>query len=264
MAAGVRLDVLLVQRGLSESRERAQAAIMSGVVYVDGQKSEKPGHSVPETAEIEVREDPIGFVSRGGLKLQKALDSFGISVEGLRCIDAGASTGGFTDCMLSRGAMKVWAIDVGYGQLAWSLRNDERVVVMERTNIRYVTPEQLGECAEFAVADVSFISLRLVLPTLSTLLTPDAQMVALVKPQFEAGRDKVGKNGVIHDPKVHEEVLSRFAEDAHTAGFFLKRLTFSPIKGPKGNREFLAWLTRTECAAPDIAPVVAQAHKELP
>ena len=288
--AGQRLDILLTERGFAESRARAQAAIMSGVVYVDGQKSDKPGQSVRPDAAVEVRENPLGFVSRGGLKMQKALDLFGLDVRGLDCIDVGASTGGFTDCLLQRGARHVWAVDVGYGQLAWSLRNDPRVTVMERQNIRYVTslPDADQGCApgggagdsageqavegfsirregkDFAAVDVSFISLRLVLPALLALLSPEAQVVALVKPQFEAGRALVGKSGVIRDGDTHLAVLEAFVRDAKNAGFSLQNMTFSPIKGPKGNREFLAWLTQRDGQTVDLAEVVARAHKELP
>jgi 23S rRNA (cytidine1920-2'-O)/16S rRNA (cytidine1409-2'-O)-methyltransferase len=261
VSKGTRLDVLLVERGYFTSRERAQAAVMSGAVYVDGQRADKPGTAVTDPdAALEVRRDPIGFVSRGGLKLQKALDTFGIPVEGLRCLDAGASTGGFTDCMLQRGAAHVWAVDVGYGQLAWTLRNDPRVTVLERQNIRQVTTELLGDTAQFFTADLSFISLRLVLPVLRALLDPGAEGLCLVKPQFEAGRGKVGKNGVVRDPTVHLEVLRRFCEDARDAGFAVKGMTCSPIKGPKGNVEFLAWLGSRASGEPDLEAAVREAQ----
>ena len=260
-----RLDVLLVQRGLSSSRERAKADIMSGLVYVAGQRVDKAGTSVPEDAEIELRGSSLAFVSRGGLKLEKALDTFGVTPEGKICVDCGASTGGFTDCMLKRGAEKVYAIDVGYGQLAWSLRSDERVVVMERTNIRYVTHEQVPDEIQLAVIDVSFISLRIVLPAVKALLAPEGEIVCLIKPQFEAGKDNVGKKGVVRDPKIHQMVLDNFVSLAHRLGFKILGLTFSPVKGPEGNIEFLGHLTLADVSGmePDTADVVAQAHKTL-
>lgn len=259
-----RLDLVLTELGLCESRERAKATIMSGVVYVDGQKSDKPGMPVSDTAKIEVRAQTLQYVSRGGLKLEKALDHFAVSPEGRICVDCGASTGGFTDCLLKRGAVKVYAIDVGYGQLAWSLRNDPRVVSMERTNIRYVTHEQVPDCPTLAVIDVSFISLRLVLPAVRGLLAGDGEVVCLIKPQFEAGRENVGKKGVVRDAGIHEEVLRTFMADAAAAGFSVRALTFSPIKGPEGNIEFLGYLGLDgEPAQIDIPGVVQAAHLEL-
>ncbi len=237
-----RLDVLLVQRGLSTSRERAKADIMSGLVFVAGQRVDKAGTTVPEDAEIELRGSSLAFVSRGGLKIEKAFDTFGVTPEGKICVDCGASTGGFTDCMLKRGAEKVYAIDVGYGQLAWSLRSDERVVVMERTNIRYVTHEQVPDDIQLAVIDVSFISLSIVLPAVKALLSHDGEIVCLIKPQFEAGKEKVGKKGVVRDIAVHKEVLRDFVSNAEALGFGVKGITFSPIKGPEGNIEYLGWL----------------------
>ena len=228
-----RLDVLLVERGLAESRQRAQAVIMSGQVYVREQKVDKAGTQVEENAPIEVRGQALAYVSRGGLKLEKALKTFsGIRLKGVHAIDAGASTGGFTDCMLQNGAEKVYAVDVGYGQLAWSLRSDPRVVCMERTNVRYLTAEQIPEPLDFGTVDVSFISLKLILPALRGILKPDGQVVCLVKPQFEAGREKVGKKGVVRDPAVHLEVLRQFLQNAHEADFTVKEMTFSPIRGP--------------------------------
>ena len=258
-----RLDVLLVERGLSESRAKAQAIIMSGEVYVDGQKADKPGASYGDEAQIEVRGGHCPYVSRGGLKLEKALRDFGVDPAGYVCSDSGASTGGFTDCLLQQGAKKVFAIDVGYGQLAWKIRSDPRVVTMERTNIRYVTPEQLGEPLDLSVIDVSFISLKLVL---KTLLRPEAgQVLCLIKPQFEAGKEKVGKKGVVRDPAVHREVLETFVATARDLGFTILNLTFSPVKGPEGNIEFLAHLTMASGAEnlPDLAALVAQAHETL-
>ncbi len=261
-----RLDVLLTERGLADSRTKAQSIIMSGLVYVDGQKSDKPGISYEETVQIEVRGESCPYVSRGGWKLEKALRDFGIHPDGYVCSDSGASTGGFTDCLLQQGAKKVFAIDVGYGQLDWKIRSDPRVVVMERTNIRYVTPEQIGEALDLSVIDVSFISLKIVLPAVRALLKPDCgQVVCLIKPQFEAGRDKVGKKGVVRDPQTHQEVLDAFVTLAKELEFTILGLTFSPVKGPEGNIEFLAHLTLARQAGiePDTAAVVAQAHETL-
>ena len=260
-----RLDVLLTQRGLCESRSKAQALIMSGEVYVDGQKCDKAGTPVDETASIEIRGSHCPYVSRGGLKLEKALRDFGIDPSGWVCSDSGASTGGFTDCLLQKGAKKVFAIDVGYGQLAWSIRTDPRVVCMERTNIRYVTPGQLGEPLDFSVVDVSFISLRLVLPAITALLKPTGQLVCLIKPQFEAGKDKVGKKGVVRDPTVHCEVLEGFLALAAELGLTVRNLTFSPVKGPEGNIEFLGHLSMLPEGAitPDVRALVAAAHETL-
>ena len=260
-----RLDVLLTQKGLCESRAKAQALIMSGEVYVDGQKCDKAGTPVDNAAQIELRGSHCPYVSRGGLKLEKALRDFGIDPNGWVCSDSGASTGGFTDCLLQQGAKKVFAIDVGYGQLAWSIRTDPRVVCMERTNIRYVTPEQLGEPLDFSVVDVSFISLRLVLPAIKALLKPTGQLVCLIKPQFEAGKDKVGKKGVVRDPAVHCEVLEHFLALAAELGLTVRNLTFSPVKGPEGNIEFLGHLSMLPEGAitPDVKALVAAAHETL-
>ena len=261
-----RLDVLLVERGYFDSRSKAQAVIMSGNVYVDGQKADKAGASFDAEADIEVRGSACPYVSRGGLKLEKALRDFGVDPKGFVCSDSGASTGGFTDCLLQQGAKKVFAIDVGYGQLDWKIRSDERVVVMERTNIRYVTPEQLGEPLDLSVVDVSFISLKLVLPVIKNLLKQDrGQVLCLIKPQFEAGKDKVGKKGVVRDPQVHIEVLNDFIELAKSLNFTIQNLTFSPVKGPEGNIEFLGHLSLSaaEDNIPDPAELVQMAHDSL-
>ncbi len=260
-----RLDVLLTERGHADTRTKAQAIIMSGLVYVNGQKADKPGISYEETVDIEVRTGGCPYVSRGGLKLEKALRDFGVKPEGYVCSDSGASTGGFTDCLLQQGAAKVFAIDVGYGQLDWKIRSDPRVVVMERTNIRYVTPEQLGEPLDLSVIDVSFISLKIVLPAIKALLKPDGQVLCLIKPQFEAGKEKVGKKGVVRDPQTHKEVLDAFVELAGQLQFRILGLTFSPVKGPEGNIEFLAHLTLADQPqiTVDTASVVAQAHETL-
>jgi len=260
-----RLDVLLVEQGYADTRSKAQAIIMSGLVYVDGQKADKPGISYEETVSIEVRTGACPYVSRGGLKLEKALRDFGVDPTGFVCSDSGASTGGFTDCLLQQGASKVFAIDVGYGQLDWKIRSDPRVVVMERTNVRYVTPEDLGEPLDLSVVDVSFISLRIVLPVIKTFLKPTGQVLCLIKPQFEAGKEKVGKKGVVRDPAVHREVLDNFVAMVHEIGFTIQGLTFSPVKGPEGNIEFLAHLTVEEKNGmqPDTAQIVASAHDTL-
>ena len=260
-----RLDVLLVSLGLAESRAKAQATIMAGEVYVNGQKADKSGMEVDVTSNVEVRGSACPYVSRGGLKLEKALRNFGVDPTGYVCSDSGASTGGFTDCLLQQGASKVFAIDVGYGQLAWKIRNDPRVVVMERTNIRYVTPEDLGQPLDLSVIDVSFISLSLVLPVVKTLLKPTGQVLCLIKPQFEAGRDKVGKKGVVRDAAVHEEVLQNFISLAKSLGFTIRNLTFSPVKGPEGNIEFLAHLSLQPGEDSYTAPgdLVTQAHAAL-
>ena len=261
----IRLDQYLCQNGLVQSRERAKALIMSGIVFVNEQKADKAGEMIAEDAKVEVRGHDIGYVSRGGLKLEKALRDFGVNPQGYVCSDSGASTGGFTDCLLQQGAKKVFAIDVGYGQLDWKIRSDERVVVMERTNIRYVTPEQLGEPLDLSVIDVSFISLKIVLPAVKNLLKPTGQVLCLIKPQFEAGKDKVGKKGVIRDPAIHKEVLDQFVELANALDFRIQGLTYSPVKGPEGNIEFLAHLKldAPEGICPDTALVVAQAHEAL-
>jgi len=257
-----RLDVLLTEQGYADSRTKAQAIIMAGQVYVEGQKADKPGTSYEESVAIEVRGVSCPYVSRGGLKLEKALRDFGVKPEGFVCSDSGASTGGFTDCLLQQGAKKVFAIDVGYGQLDWKIRSDPRVVVMERTNIRYVTPEQLGEHLDLSVVDVSFISLKIVLPTIKTLLKSTGQVLCLIKPQFEAGKEKVGKKGVVREPAVHKEVLDMFVELAASLDMPILGLTFSPVKGPEGNIEFLGHLTmeQVEGIRPDTASVVAAAH----
>lgn len=260
-----RLDVLLVSRGMAETRTKAQAIIMSGDVYVGGQKADKPGMSYEDTVEIEVRGQACPYVSRGGLKLEKALRDFGVDPTGYVCSDSGASTGGFTDCLLQQGAAKVFAIDVGYGQLAWKIRQDPRVVCMERTNIRYVQPEDLGEPLDLSVVDVSFISLKIVLPAIARLLKPTGQVLCLIKPQFEAGKEKVGKKGVVRDPAVHQEVLEHFVALADELGFTIRNLTFSPVKGPEGNIEFLGHLSREAGVrnVPDLAALVAEAHETL-
>ena len=260
-----RLDVLLVEQGYADSRTKAQAIIMSGQVYVAGQKADKPGTSFEESVAIEVRGAACPYVSRGGLKLEKALRDFGVNPEGYVCSDSGASTGGFTDCLLQQGAKKVFAIDVGYGQLDWKIRSDPRVVVMERTNVRYVTPEQLGEPLDLSVIDVSFISLRIVLPVIKTFLKPTGQVLCLIKPQFEAGKEKVGKKGVVREPETHKQVLDDFVELTKQLDFHIQGLTFSPVKGPEGNIEFLAHLSLADGGeiVPDTAAVVSQAHETL-
>ena len=234
-----RLDILLVDRGLAASREKAKAIIMSGIVYVDGQKEDKAGSTFEDTVEIEVRGNTLKYVSRGGLKLEKAMEEFGLTLNEKICMDVGASTGGFTDCMLQNGAVKVYSIDVGHGQLAWKLRNDERVVCMERTNMRYVTPEDIPDQIDFSSIDVSFISLTKILLPVKNLLVPEGEVVCLIKPQFEAGRDKVGKKGVVRDRKVHKEVIELVLDYAQSIGFVRLNLDFSPVKGPEGNIEYL-------------------------
>ena len=260
-----RIDILMVSRGLAESREKARAIIMSGDVFVAGMRVDKPGTSIDSEAEIEVRGVQCPYVSRGGLKLEKALRDFGVDPTGFVCSDSGTSTGGFTDCLLQQGASKVFAIDVGYGQLDWKIRSDPRVVVMERTNIRYVTPEDLGEALDLSVIDVSFISLKIVLPAIKALLKPTGQVLCLIKPQFEAGREKVGKKGVVRDPETHKQVLDDFVALAHQLDFTILGLTFSPVKGPEGNIEFLGHLTLADSGGitPDTARVVADAHTAL-
>ena len=262
-----RLDVLLVERGLRASRQQAQAAIMSGAVWVDGRRIDKAGFPVPEEAEIRLTEDAPPYVSRGGLKLRKALDVFPISLQGAVCADIGASTGGFTDCCLQNGAAKVYAVDVGYGQLAWKLRTDDRVVCLERTNARYISAEQIPEALDFFSVDVSFISLRQILPPLRPLLKDSGQAVCLVKPQFEAGREQVGKRGVVRDKAVHREVLEHFLEHAAQAGFTVEGLSWSPIRGPEGNLEYLGFLR--PCYTPvkhpfDLNALVEASHAALP
>ncbi|MCD8127027.1 MAG: TlyA family RNA methyltransferase [Clostridiales bacterium] len=260
-----RLDVRVTELGLAESRQKAQAIIMSGQVFVDGKRLDKCGAPVAEEAAIEVHGKTLPYVSRGGLKLEKAMKTFLIDLHGVTAMDCGASTGGFTDCMLQNGAAKVYAVDVGYGQLDWKLRNDSRVVNLERTNARYLTREDIPEPLEFVSVDVSFISLGLILPALRPLLAENAQMVCLVKPQFEAGREKVGKKGVVRDPKVHIEVLEQFLRHAAQSDLTVKGLTFSPVKGPEGNIEYLGWLSAAggEVAVPDLEALVRESHAEL-
>lgn len=246
MAEKLRLDVALFERGLCESREKAKALIMAGQVYVNGQKILKGGTVLKETDEIEIKGKTLPFVSRGGLKLQKAVDVFGVKLENCVCMDIGASTGGFTDCMLQHGAKKVFAIDVGYGQLAWKLRTDERVINLERTNFRYVTRETVPDEIDFASVDVSFISLKLILPVMRTLLKENGEAVCLIKPQFEAGREKVGKKGVVRDISVHIEVVKSIYDFSLENGFDVLNLDFSPVKGPEGNIEYLIHLRKSD------------------
>ena len=241
-----RLDILLVNKGLAPSREKAKAMIMEGNVFVDNNREDKAGSTFDVNANIEVKGNTLKYVSRGGLKLEKAMTHFGITLEGKVCMDIGASTGGFTDCMLQNGAVKVYAVDVGYGQFAWKLRQDERVVCMEKTNIRYVTPEDIGEPVDFSSIDVSFISLTKVLMPIRDYLTDKGQIVALIKPQFEAGREKVGKKGVVREKSTHIEVVTMILDYASTHGFHVLDLTFSPIKGPEGNIEYLVQLEKCE------------------
>ena len=264
-----RLDVLLVQQGLANSRELAKAYIMAGNVYVDGQKEDKAGTKVAVTAKLEVKGNQMKYVSRGGYKLEKAMDVFGIRLNGKICLDIGASTGGFTDCMLQNGASKVYAIDVGYGQFAWKLRNDERVVCLEKTNVRYVTHEQVPDEGDFASIDVSFISLTKVLPAVLGVLGEKGQLVCLIKPQFEAGREKVGKKGVVRDSSVHREVIEMIVEYVRTQSLGILGLDFSPIKGPEGNIEYLIYLDKGQSGMHEdevqarVDTVVAQSHKIL-
>lgn len=264
-----RLDVILVNRGLAQSREKAKALIMAGIVYVDGQKEDKAGTCFENTVSVEVRGNTLKYVSRGGLKLEKAMTHFGVALEGKVCMDVGASTGGFTDCMLKNGAVKVYAVDVGHGQLDWKLRNDERVVCMEKTNIRYVTREDVGDPIQFASIDVSFISLTKVLEPVKALLTEDGQVVCLIKPQFEAGREKVGKKGVVREKSTHLEVIEKVIAFSRSLGFGVLNLEFSPIKGPEGNIEYLLYLQNRPGGSgdgtTDIRPeaVVEEAHRTL-
>ena len=255
----------MVERGLAPSREKAKAILMSGIVYVDGEKEDKAGTNVPSDAEIEVRGNTLPYVSRGGLKLEKAMKEFPITMDGKICMDIGSSTGGFTDCMLQNGASKVYAVDVGHGQLAWKLRNDERVVVMEKTNIRYVTPEDIADVLDFCSVDVSFISLTKVLLPAKQLLKPEGQIVCLIKPQFEAGPEQVGKKGVVRDRKVHQQVIHMVADYARSIGFYTAGLSFSPVKGPEGNIEYLLWLVQEEGLAVsiDVEAVVTASHDTL-
>ena len=265
-----RLDLLMVERALAPSREKAKAYIMSGDVYVDGQKEDKAGTMFKETVKIEVRGNTLPYVSRGGLKLEKAMNNFGVTLDGKVCMDVGASTGGFTDCMLQNGAVKVYSIDVGYGQLDWKLRNDPRVVCMEKTNIRYVLPENIEEPAQFSSIDVSFISLTKVLLPVRNLLTEEGEIVCLIKPQFEAGREKVGKKGVVRDPAVHLEVIEKVIAYASTISMEPCHLSFSPIKGPEGNIEYLLHLKKRPedemiQSSLEVTPetVVQEAHSQL-
>ena len=261
-----RLDVLLVERNLAESRERAKITIMEGLVLVNGQKVDKAGTMVKPDAEIRILGNTLPYVSRGGLKLEKALKTFPITLEGKVMADIGASTGGFTDCSLQNGASKVYAIDVGYGQLAWKLRQDDRVINMERTNVRYVTKEDVGELIDFASIDVAFISLTKVLGPVKELLKPAGELVALIKPQFEAGRENVGKKGVVKDPKIHEKVIEEVISFAKEIGFVICGLTYSPVKGPEGNIEYLMWASNnseSEEGDIQIKDVVSEAHKTL-
>ena len=245
MQKKTRLDVAVFEQGYAPSREKAKALIMAGIVYVNNQKVDKAGFELKEGDVLEVRGKTLQYVSRGGLKLEKAMQEFPITLEGKVCMDVGASTGGFTDCMLQNGAVKVYSVDVGYGQLAWNLRTDERVVNLERTNFRYVTREQIPDEIDFASVDVSFISLKHILPNLNTLLAPDGQAVCLIKPQFEAGKEKVGKKGVVRDLNVHLEVVENVINLAVENGFSVMGLQFSPIKGPEGNIEYLIYLNKS-------------------
>ena len=263
-----RSDMMLVERALAPSREKAKAYIMAGQVYVDGQKEDKAGSMFAETVKVEVRGNTLPYVSRGGLKLEKAMNEFDVSLEGKVCMDVGASTGGFTDCMLQNGGVKVYSIDVGYGQLDWKLRNDPRVTLYERTNARLLTPDMLPLHPTVTVMDVSFISIRLILPVAAQLMGEEGVFYTLIKPQFEAGRDRIGKKGVIHDPKVHEDVLREIVEFAPSIGWQVQQLDYSPIKGPEGNIEFLGKITvrtqETEPMTPEIIhELVKKAHQEL-
>ncbi|MBE6782054.1 MAG: TlyA family RNA methyltransferase [Ruminococcaceae bacterium] len=267
MADKLRLDTAVFEAGYAESREKAKAFIMAGLVYVNNQKSDKPGTTVKSDDIIEFRGSSPKYVSRGGLKLEKAVEKFGFSLNGNICADIGASTGGFTDCMLQNGAVKVYAIDVGYGQLAWKLRTDDRVINLERTNFRYVTEEQIPEKLDFCSVDVSFISLSLIIPVMKTIMKENAQAVCLIKPQFEAGKEKVGKKGVVRDPDVHLEVIEKVISIAQENGFSVNNLDFSPIKGPEGNIEYLIHLVNNNIAeiSENVAPqkIVEAAHLSL-
>ncbi len=262
-----RLDILLVNRGLAPSREKAKTMIMEGNVFVNHNREDKAGSTFPDDCIIEIHGTTLKYVSRGGLKLEKAMTHFGITLEGKVCMDIGASTGGFTDCMLQNGAVKVYSVDVGYGQFAWKLRQDQRVVCMEKTNIRYVTPEDIDDKLDFASVDVSFISLTKVLGPARALLTDHGQMVCLIKPQFEAGREKVGKKGVVRDKKVHEEVIQKIEDFCLSNGFSIHNLEYSPIKGPEGNIEYLIYIEKADEPVKeesvDLHKVVEAAHGEL-
>ena len=261
----IRLDVMLVEKGLQESRQKAQATIMSGLVFVNGQRVDKPGTQIAPDAALEIRGNTLRYVSRGGLKLEKAMDRWPIDLQNAVCMDIGASTGGFTDCMLQNGARKVYAVDVGYGQLAWSLRSDERVVCLERTNARYLSHEIVPEEPDFSSVDVSFISLKLILPAIASVLKANGQVVCLIKPQFEAGKDKVGKKGVVRDPAVHLEVLEHFLDHAKENNFTVLDITYSPIRGPEGNIEYLGYLCLGggEAKAVDLPALVEESHSVL-
>lgn len=265
MSKKIRLDVLLTERGLQESRQKAQATIMAGIVFVNGQRVDKPGTQVANDAEIEIRGHVMPYVSRGGLKLEKAMQTFPLTLQDKICADIGASTGGFTDCMLQNGAKKVYAVDVGYGQLDWKLRNDERVVCLERTNARYITHEEIPDMLDFASIDVSFISLKLIFPALYELLDDHGEIVCLIKPQFEAGREKVGKKGVVRDPKVHLEVLENFLVHAKENNFTVVDITYSPIRGPEGNIEYLGYLRKNggENGNFELNAIVEASHADL-
>lgn len=262
----IRLDVAVLERGLSESRAKAGALIMAGQVYVNGQKATKAGLTVKDSDKIEVRGEKMPFVSRGGYKLDKAVKAFHLQLQDCVCMDIGASTGGFSDCMLQNGAKKVYAVDVGYGQLAWKLRTDERVVNMERTNFRYLTPDDIAEQLDFASVDVSFISLKIILPVLYSLLRDGGEAVCLIKPQFEAGKENVGKKGVVRDPSVHAEVVKSITQIAFDTGFSVLHLSFSPIKGPEGNIEYLMHIKKEKeptFADTDISALIAESHNTL-
>ncbi len=265
MSNKTRLDVLLTERGLLDSRQKAQATIMSGIVFVNGQRVDKAGTAVSNDAQIEIRGATLQYVSRGGLKLEKAMQTFPLDLHDKICADIGASTGGFTDCMLQNGAKKVYAVDVGYGQLDWKLRNDARVVCMERTNARYLTHEEIPDELDFASIDVSFISLKLIFPALYGLLRQGGEIACLIKPQFEAGREKVGKKGVVRDPAVHLEVLEHFLIHAKENHFTVLGITYSPIRGPEGNIEYLGFLRKSEepSAQIDLNAIVEASHSTL-
>lgn len=262
--AKIRLDALLVEQGLAESREKAKALIMSGAVFLDGRRADKPGMSVPVECKPELHGSPLPYVSRGGYKLEKALRVFPVSPTGKVCIDCGASTGGFTDVLLQNGAERVYSVDVGYGQLAWKLRQDPRVINLERTNLRYLSTEQIPELLDLAVMDVSFISIRLIFPVIQEFLKPGADFICLIKPQFEAGREQVGKKGVVRDASVHRTVIESCLFAAREAGYSILGLDYSPIRGPEGNIEFLCYLKNASVPAPepDVAAVVDAAHRE--
>ena len=260
-----RLDQLVFDRGFAESREKAKAIVMSGAVFVNGVKADKPGMPVAADAVLDVHGSPLKYVSRGGLKLEKALSVFPVSAEGKICIDCGASTGGFTDVLLQNGAARVYAVDVGYGQLAWKLRQDSRVVNLERCNLRYLSEDQVPELLDLAVMDVSFISIRLILPVIKRFLKPEADYICLIKPQFEAGREQVGKKGVVRDPEIHRRVIEACLTEARGFGYSVAGLDYSPVRGPEGNIEFLCHLKNTDAedTTPNIEAVVEAAHKEI-